>query len=213
MLIPTHENTIVLPKNRDMCRAPSCFAKDLWFELKTWDPSIDKFDGDIMDALIALGVGEKRYPTDGENVAFCIVGGVIAATTGKYLVFSGKASPNDSERINEFFTWEALWNALGNPGEKTNVSFLASILRIFLPRQHDPLIDRPYYQSEFVRRWRALAFPITFSRDLQRICPEHIERGKNAFNRLPPASAEAVQKAAQHFPTMLTIFTEQICLR
>lgn len=212
MITLTAENTVLFPLGTEKHKAPSCFESEkLWFELKRWDPSMDKFDADCIDALIAEGVGVKACPTDGENAALCIIGGIIAALTGKYLVFPKKL-PQHFNRVSEHDTWEILWAVAEDRKKDTNISFLASMLRMFLPRQHDPLIDRPYYESFFLHRWRFLAYPITFSNDPQRICPQHIERGKKAMRRLPPLTAAAIQEAAWHIPTMLMIATKRFHL-
>lgn len=205
MIIFTEENVIELQTDERALRAPTCFASDLWFKPKRYryDPSEDRFDSDIMDALIALGIDEKKCPTEGKDAAFCVAGGIITAITGKYVVFPKNGYDGTRQ---EHLVWEVLWNTTEQAKETWNLPFLSSVLRTFLPIQHDPLIDRPYYQSEFVRRWQLLAYPLTFSRDPQRICDEHITRGKKALEKLPPKTAKAVRKAARYIPAALEIF-------
>lgn len=205
MIIFTPENVIELPRDERARRAPTCFESDLWFKPKEYDLSEDRFDSDVMDALITLGIGNGKCPTEGKDAAFCVAGGIITAITGKYVVFP----KNGYDRTwQEHLVWEVLWDTAEQAKETWNLPFLSSVLRTFLPIQHDPLIDRPYYQSEFVRRWRFLVYPLTFSRDPQRICDEHIARGKKALERLPQATVKAVRKAARYIPAAITIFND-----
>lgn len=100
------ENMWILPVKRTY-QAPICYYNrgELWFDKKEPTPN---FDTNCKRALIAKGIGNCQCPTMGEWVAFCLVGGIIAALTGKYIT-PPKPLPFAWEGNMDLHIWEALW--------------------------------------------------------------------------------------------------------
>lgn len=208
MLKEVDGTRIVLPEKFKR-NAPTCWHKDLWFELKTWDPATDRFDNDCIDALIAKGIGDKlQCPTMGRHAAFCVAGGVVAAMTRKNIALPVDVSWRAWEK--EEYAWEMLWEAAEAHRETANISFLASVLRGFLPRENYCPPDRPYRRSRFVERWENVAYPLTSFSSVHRLRPECIDLGKKALRRLPAPVVDVINKTATHIPPMLDLVIERI---
>ena len=100
-----------------------CGAKDerLWFfddEHHKWKYQrlIEEFDYNVMNSLVALGIGENRCPTEAQWTEFCLISGIILATTDNTtVVVPKKASLKD---VGEY-SWHQMWSFFGNYPPKT----------------------------------------------------------------------------------------------
>ncbi len=200
------EDTLLPEHNAE--KAPTCRHENLWFKPE-WDIATGKFDDDCIDALIAKGIGVKREtPTIGHHVTFCVAAGIVAALEKKHLTLPMNASWREWE--NEEYTWEMLWTAVEAHRETADVSFLASMLRGFIPRENYCPPDRPYYRSRFVERWENVMYPLTRLSSVHRLRPECIALGEKALRRLPEPVVAAIDITAQYIPPMLDLIIGRI---
>lgn len=163
-------------------------TEELWFIDNQYNHTRDEFDCNVMNALIALGIGENPCPTEAQWAEFCIVSAVIVADTGNSLIMVPKSvSLNDVEKC----SWDKFWNTFGdynisNERPKTlNLGFIESLLRIFIPRCHNadgP--GRPYNRSYFVDKWgySVKHYPDCLNDTTCNVRLCHLQRGKEVFN-------------------------------
>ena len=203
-----NSNTLVLPEKL-VYKAPTCWHKEeLWFDKERggW-----RFDLNCEQALIAKGIGKRRCPTIAEWTAFAVAGGIVATLTGRYII-PPEPEPYDWVANLEHFIWEALWQAFQENQEKPDRTFMAAMLRSFLPREYYAPPDRPYRMSNFVRRWgsRGLEYPDTIMHSIGNIRLERLQKGREAFSQLPDNVKDSIRQVAQHIPPMLEIAIKRI---
>jgi hypothetical protein len=201
-----NSNTLVLP-GQLLHQAPTCWHKEkLWFddELHEW-----RIDHDIKDALIAEGIGEHKCPTIGEWAAFSIAGSIVATLTGKYMI-PPDPEPFDWTSNLEHYIWEALWQAVQENEAKLDRTFVAAMLRSFLPREHYAPPERPYRTSNFVSHWRNGEYPDTLFHSVSNLRLGRIKSGRESMDRLPQTVATSIREVAQHVPPMLEIAIKRI---
>lgn len=204
----TNMNTLVLPQKL-LYKAPTCWDKEkLWFDKEEHDW---RFDLNCEQALIAEGIGEHKCPTIGEWVAFTVVGGIVAALTGKYMI-PPDPEPFDWTANLEHFTWEALWKTFQEDQEKLDRTFMAAMLRSFLPREYHAPPERPYRMSNFVYRWGSfwLEYPDTIMHSVGNVRLERLHRGRESLTFLPENVVASIRQVRQYIPTMLEIAIKRI---
>ena len=190
-----------------------CGAKDerLWFfddEHHKWKYQrlIEEFDYNVMNSLVALGIGENRCPTEAQWSEFCLISGIIFATTDNTTVVAPKkASLKDVGEC----SWHQMWSFLGNYPQKTEKKFgegfIGALMRIFIPRHHSvdgP--DRPYNQSFFVTRWNNYNhYPDWFNDKVGNIRLYHLQRGKEVFETFSEETKKEIILVAKIIPPIL----------
>ena len=190
-----------------------CGAKDerLWFfddEHHKWKYQrlIEEFDYNVMNSLVALGIGENRCPTEAQWAEFCIINGIIVAMTDNTTVVAPKkASLKDVGEC----SWHQMWSFLGNYPQKTEKKFgegfIGALMRIFIPRHHSvdgP--DRPYNQSFFVTRWNNYNhYPDWFNDKVGNIRLYHLQRGKEVFETFSEETKKEIILVAKIIPPIL----------
>lgn len=182
-------------------------SEGLWFINNQYNRARDDFDWNVMNALIALNIGENRCPTEAQWAEFCIVSAVVMAVTGDSLIMVPKSvSLNDVEKC----SWNKFWNTFGDyniPSEKPktlNLGFIESLLRIFIPRNH--YVDgpgRPYVESYFVTRWKCAIFPDCFNDKTCNVRLCHLQRGKEIFNTFPIEIKKSIGLISNFIPLIL----------
>lgn len=190
--------------------APTYFGgktKELWFIDDRYNRARDEFDWNVMNALIALGVGENRCPTEAQWAEFCIASAVVVAVTGDSLIMVPKSvSLNDVEKC----SWDKFWNTFGDyniPNERPktlSLDFVESLLRIFIPRNHyveGP--DRPYIESYFVTRWKCAIFPDCFNDKTCNVRFSVLQRGKEVFNTFSREIKKSIGLISNFIPLIL----------
>lgn len=199
---------VLLPEH-NAGKAPTDRHENLWFKPERWGPATERFDDDCFNALIAKGIGDKREtPTIGRHVAFCVAAGIVAALTEKRLTLPVDTSWKEWE--NEKYIWEMLWTAVEAHKESADISFCASMLRGFLPRENYCPPFPIYYRSRFVERWENVVYPLTRLSSVHRLRPECIALGEKALCRLPEPVVAVIDITAQHIPPMLDLIIERI---
>src|SRR3989338_3736864 len=182
----------------------------LWFfdnEHHKWKYQrlIEEFDYNVMNSLVALGIGENRCPTEAQWAEFCVISGIIwAMTDNTTVVVPKKASLKD---VGEY-SWHQMWSFFGNYPTKTkkfSEEFVGALLRIFIPRQHTvdgP--DRPYNQSFFVTRWNDYNhYPDWFNDKVGNVRLHHLQRGKEVFETFSKETKEEIRLVAKLIPLIL----------
>lgn len=182
-------------------------SKELWFIDDQYNRAINEFDWNVMNALIACGVGENRCPTEAQWAEFCIASAVVMAVTGDSLIMVPKSvSLNDVEKC----SWDKFWNTFNGyniPSEKPktlNLYFIESLLRIFIPRNH--YVDgpcRPYIESYFVTRWRYSIFPDYLNDKTCNVRLCHLQRGKEVFNTFSLEIKKSIGLISSFIPLIL----------
>jgi len=170
-----------------------------------------EFDDNIMEALVAIGIGENRCPTDAQWAEFCIVNAVVAALTGQTTIIVPKnISLSDLEK----YSWGKLWDILQNfPQDrktkemykKFSIEFIGSIMRIFITSHHT--IDgpgRPYNQSYFVTRWTNWDhYPDWFNDKVGNVRLKHLQRGREVFKCFSKEIQKNIGLIATFIPPIL----------
>lgn len=140
--------------------APIYWGGKLWFidnqDSDKRGPVDNQVDNDVMDALIAQGIGDKTCPTAGEWMQFCFISSILYSETGKSLEMPDRlCSWKDIEQ----YSWGELWRVFGDIRDDDcysksifNKEFTASILRIFIPRCDGDSRDYSYNHSHFVQK-------------------------------------------------------------
>ena len=204
-------------KNSVIEEAPIYFGgKDekLWFidgddEYK--DHKRYEFDDNIMEALVAIGIGENHCPTDAQWAEFCIVNAVVVALTGQTTIIVPKnISLSDLEK----YSWGKLWDILKNfPQDretkkmykKFSIEFICSIMRIFITSHH--AVDgpgRPYNQSYFITRWTNWDhYPDWFNDKVGNVRLKHLQRGREVFRCFSKEIQESIKLISGFIPPIL----------
>jgi hypothetical protein len=196
-LIP---NAIRLPDKLSR-RSP----EDPWFDKEASDWRLVY---DCRKALIAEGIGERECPSYHDEAAFAVAGAVIAALTGRY-IYPPRAPLFDWHKDQNHCVWEALWQAFLENETKLDRTFMAAMLRDFLPRYHYAPPDHPYYESYFVARWPKTINTV-FCPPIENLHLRFLKEGHEAMQRLPEATAASVRTVAGHIPKMLEVVIAQI---
>lgn len=197
----------------DKKEAPIYFGrenKELWFIDDRYNREKDEFDCNIMNSLIALGIGENRCPTEAQWAEFCIASAVVVAATGNSLIMVPKLSV--SLKDVEKYSWNKFWNILGDyniPNERPktlNLDFIGALLRIFIPRNHyvdGP--DRPYIDSYFVTSWRNgfNPFPDCLNDKTCNVRLCHLKRGRELFATFSKEIRKSIELVSNVIPLIL----------
>lgn len=197
---------LVLPE-KPLRQAPTCWNEDkLWF-----DKVPHKFptDRNIRKATIARGIGERRCPTVDKWVAFSIAGAIIATLTGKYIA-PPNPEPVDWQSDLEHHIWEALWQAVQENKRQLDETFVAAMLRSFLPRYYYAPPERPYLMSDFVFDWQGGGYADTLFRSVSNLHLCLISDGRKLMKSLDQEVATSIRKVTLRVPTMLEIAIERI---
>jgi len=180
-----------------------------WFIDNTdgrWVSRRDDFDYNVMNSLVALGIGENYCPTEAQWAEFCVISGIILAITDNTtIVAPKKASLKD---VGEY-SWHQMWSFLGNYPKKTKKNFseefVGALMRIFIPRQYT--VDgpgRPYNQSLFVMRWNNYNhYPDWFNDKVGNIRFYHLQRGKEVFRCFSKEIQESIKLISGFIPPIL----------
>ena len=202
----------------DKKEAPIYFGgKDerLWFIDGEYNRKRDDFDYNVMNSLVAVGIGDNRCPTKAQWAEFCVISGIISAFTDVIaLPIPRNASMSDSDL--EKYSWYQLWTFFGdyqeNPKREkmerykrfTN-EFVGALMRIFIIRQHT--VDgpgRPYNQSYFVSRWNSFNhYPDWFNDKVGNVRLCHLQRGREVFQCFSKEIQKMIELIANHIPPML----------
>jgi hypothetical protein len=202
----TSTNTLELPKEL-LFKAPTCWSEHLWFDKEKHEDR--NFDINCEQAVIAEGIGERECPTIGEWIAFSITGAIIAALSEKYIVLPDP-EPLDWRSNVEHYIWEALWQAVQENETKLNRTFVAAMLRSFLPREYHAPPDRPYQTSNFVRHWISLEYPDTFMSSVGNVRLIRLQEGRKAIALLPEDVADSIRLVGQYVSSMLDMAIKRI---
>ena len=187
-----------------------------WFIDNEYNRERDNLDRDIMDSLVAIGIGENPCPRQGEWIHFCIVMSIITALmdASKSFCFTipKKASLNNIEE----HSWHYLWNLLGcfpeiqgtkEKYKKFSSNFTGSLLRIFIPRHNTGFapVERPCNMSYFVEKWGFSfnIFPDTLHGKTCNVRLCHLQRGREVFETLSREIKESIKLIARYIPIIL----------
>jgi len=169
----------------------------------------EEFDYNVMNSLVAIGVGENRCPTEAQWAEFCVISAIITAFTDVItLPIPKNVSLNDLEK----YSWYQLWSLFGDyPGGKTerhkrfSNEFVGALMRIFIPRQHT--VDgpgRPYNQSFFITRWNNYNhYPDWFNDKVGNVRLCHLQRGKEALETFSKETQENIKLIASFIHSIL----------
>jgi len=191
--------------------APIYWGEKLWFIDDQYNYERDLLDNNVIDVLIARGIGDKICPTAGDWVQFCLISSILRSETGKFIAIPDKrCSREDIEK----YSWSELWRVFGDVRDDDcydkglfNKEFTASILRIFIPRHNTGYVplERPYNRSYFVERW-SFSFN-TYPDNLNdktcnvKIC--HLKRGKEVADSFLVGLFKCVEQATIHLTQVL----------
>ena len=185
--------------------------KKLWFfdeQHHKWKYQrlVDEFDYNVMNSLVALGIGENRCPTEAQWAEFCVISGIILAVTDNItVVVPKKVSLKD---VGEY-SWNQMWSFFGNYPQETkkkfSEGFIGALMRIFIPRHH--AVDgpgRPYNQSFFVTRWNDYNhYPDRFNKKVGNVRLCHPKRGKEVFENFSEEIKKEIILVAKLIPPIL----------
>ena len=103
----TTENTLVLPEKHAGVGPHDHEAA--WFRKSLLEPGNDR---EIIDAIIAKGIGSRPCPTPRDWAAFAVAGSVIAALTDKYITPPDPEPPEWVAYEMVHMLWGTLWQSV-----------------------------------------------------------------------------------------------------
>lgn len=201
----TTENTLVLPEKHAGVGPHDHEAA--WFRKSLLEPGNDR---EIIDAIIAKGIGSRPCPTPRDWAAFAVAGSIIAALTDKYITPPDPEPPEWVAYEMVHMLWGTLWQSVEENKEELDQEVLAAILREFQPRWND---GGPYFSgshASFFEQCWSLEYPDTGSVSICNVRISRLKRGEKAFKELKPKEQAAIRKIARHMPTMLRIANQRV---